>query len=68
MINQDLHLQKKQDTLGSLKVYPLVVNGLLPSARLSYIDREFIYMYIWETFYCGIKYNAGTFVMGNVQW
>ena len=34
----------------------------------GYIDREFIYMYILETFYCGIKNNAGAFVIGNVQW
>ena len=34
----------------------------------GYIDREFIYMYIWETFYRGIKSNAGTFVIGNVHW
>ena len=29
---------------------------------------KFIYMYILETFYCGIKNNAGAFVIGNVQW
>ena len=42
---------------------------VVPSdGKVMLTESSFTSVYIWETFYCGIKYNGGTFVMGNVHW